>query len=426
MNMDHFPKGPLDRWNMELEEQLKTYKFDNGLEVIYLPEKGTAVGYIGIMVGVGSRDEISREYGSAHAVEHMLFKGTKKRNSLQLIERIEQVGSEVNAYTTKEDTTLYAAFPREYCHRLLQLLCDIALGSTFPEGEWEKERAVILEEIDSYLDSPSEQIFDDFEDLLFSSSGIGHNILGDRAVLQQLSSESLKTFYKKHYSPSNMTIALMGDLPWEDSLGLIARYLGEEPSRQVDRKPFVAAPRPDRLRAVEMDTHQEHLILGGLCYSMYQPERLPMVLLNNILGGAGMNSRLNLALREREGLVYSVESSYTAYSDTGLWSIYFSTSREKLPRAQELVMRELELLRNDPLTPKELESSKRQLLGQILLSREHRESRFLSMLKAYHYHHRIETTSELAARIASLRAEDLQQVAQQLFLPDDLSELRYY
>lgn len=401
-----------------------THTLSNGLRMVHLPSE-SPVAYCGFTVNAGARDENPEEHGLAHFVEHILFKGTEKHRANYILNRMEQVGGELNAYTTKEETFVYSIFMREHFLRAFDLLVDLVFHSIFPEAQIEKERDVILDEISSYEDSPSELIFDDFENLLFKGHALGHNILGDEASLEQLGPESGRSFMRRFYTPDNMVFFSMGNVPLGRIVQWAERLMCDIPSQphQLNRQ------RPERvpssLLSLQRDTHQAHVMIGNRAYSMYDDKRIALFLLNNILGGPGMNNRLNLSLREHNGLVYNVESNITAYTDTGLFSVYFGTDPKNRKRAMKLVHRELEKFRTAPLSERQLASAKKQALGQLGISADNREGLFLNLGKSFLHYNRFDSMEEVFRQIERITAEEIHTVARELFDPEQLFTLIY-
>ena len=410
-----------------LSMQYQTGTHPSGLRIILCREP-SAVTYLGFAIRVGTRSEPRRYYGLAHSIEHMLFKGTRLRTAPQIIHRLEAVGAEMNAYTTKEETTLYVALPRRFAHRALQSLFDIVRGSTFPEEEWTKEQEVILDEIRSYEDSPSELIFDEFEDQVFRGHPLGHAILGTEGSVGRIGVEVQRRFFREHYRPERMVLFAQGDLSMEELTSLCSHYFPQvatplpTPSGQAGG---LTLPAPPLRRVRRRDTSQSHVLVGRAAYSAFDPRRLGLSLLTNILGGTGMNARLNMELRERRGLVYNVEASYTPYSDTGLFSVYFGSSPEAEAEALGLVMQELERMRREPLSTTELQSALLQLRGQLTIASDNREQAFLSMGKAFLHHGHYESQQELEGRLGSLTPEGLHAIAAEVFCPETFHQLIY-
>ena len=401
-----------------------------GLRIIASVEPEAAVSYVGIGVRVGARDEGLRWHGLAHSIEHMLFKGTRLRSATQLIERMESVGAELNAYTTKEETMLYAIAPSRYAARSLHTLLDIATHSTFPQEEWAKEQEVILDEIHSYEDSPSELIFDEFEDQVFRPHSLGHAILGTEASVGRITVEAQRSFYRRYYRPERMVLFARGVLDMESLIAAAERVFvgGAEPllleAGALPALPLAAMKEARRV-VRRRDTAQSHVLLGCAAYSLYDSRRLALSLLANILGGSGMNARLNMRLREERGLVYHVECNYTPYTDAGLFAIYFGSSHRAEAEAIELVYAELERLVAEGLTPRALEQALRQTQGQLILAAEQKEQHFLSMGKSFLHTGRFESDEELQQRLSKLTPALLHEVAVALFDRSAFHELIY-
>ncbi len=417
----------------------------NGIRILHLADT-TPITYIGVAINVGTRDELPNESGMAHFVEHLLFKGTKHRRAWHIINWLECIGGQLDAYTTKEETYIYATVPTEYTERAIELLADIVLNSTFPENEIEKERDVVLDEIQSYNDSPSELIYDEFEELLFPHDPIGRNILGTEQSLETFNSERIQAFVRRNYSPDRMVVFAMGNINFDWLVKKIEKYfyitnfspkLGEMVEDQRGMQKFLIPhssflthrqpPQPytPTHRTTPRDTYQAHCIIGNRGIAMNTEERLTMLLLNNILGGPNMSSRLNLALRERNGLCYTIESNVTNYTDTGVWNIYFGCDPRNLAKAKRLCMQQLDLLCTKPLNDKQLTTAKRQLRGQVLIGNQNKENLILGLSKAYLHGLELKPDNEHFRFIDSLTANDLQQLAQRIFNPNQLSSLTY-
>ena len=401
-----------------------------GLRIIASVEPEAAVSYVGIGVRVGARDEGLRWHGLAHSIEHMLFKGTRLRSATQLIERMESVGAELNAYTTKEETMLYAIVPSRYAVRSLHTLLDIATHSTFPQEEWAKEQEVILDEIHSYEDSPSELIFDEFEDQVFRPHSLGHAILGTEASVGRITVEAQRRFYRSHYLSERMVLFARGVLDMESLIAAAERvFVGEAEPLLLEAGALpslpLAAMKEARRVVRRRDTAQSHVLIGRAAYSLYDSRRLALSLLANILGGSGMNARLNMRLREERGLVYHVECNYTPYTDAGLFAIYFGSSHRAEAEAIELVYAELERLVTEGLTPRALEQALRQTQGQLILAAEQKEQHFLSMGKSFLHTGRFESDEELQRRLSELTPALLHEVAVDLFDRSAFHELIY-
>ena len=404
----------------------------NTLRIILSPSS-TDVVYAGIAVATGTRHELDSESGMAHLVEHMTFKGTKHLSSTQILNRIESVGGDLNAYTGKEETIYYATFLRQHLHRALPLLMDIVFDSTYPQAELEKEVEVVIDEIESYNDSPAELIYDDFESLLFPKHPLGRNILGNADRLRQYRSEDLQRFVQRTYSPERAVMFVKGNVSMTD---VKKAFQGKDWSLQpTDNIPSAHTqqtaiiPKEKRGEAstiiIHKPVHQAHVMLGARAYAATDPRYYGLFLLNNLLGGPAMNSRLSLALRERTGLVYTVESAVTAYTDTGVWSVYFGCDPEDVRRCLHLVHHELRRLVDAPLGPRALAAAKQQLIGQIGISYDHFENVALSTAKRFLHDGYYRSPEEIIHSIEELTAESLQTIAAEVLDPENLTTLIY-
>ncbi|MDR2042559.1 MAG: insulinase family protein [Tannerella sp.] len=402
------------------------YTLPNGLRMIHLPAL-SPVAYCGLAVNAGTRDEGPEECGLAHFVEHMLFKGTQKRKAWHILNRMERVGGELNAYTSKEETFVYSIFMAGECERAVELIADLAIHSRFPAHEIEKEREVILDEIRSYEDNPAELIFDEFENRLFEGHPLGHHILGNRRALCSFGSGSAHEFVRRHYTAGNMVFFSMGNMDFRRMVRLAEKYLSDlstQAPANHREKPSPAPLLPPSCRK-KKKTHQSHVLIGGRAFDRFDARRIPLFLLNNILGGPGMNSRLNVSLREKCGLVYNVESNVTAYTDTGLYSIYFGTAPRNRERVIRLVEDELRRLRENRLSGFQLSAAKKQLIGQLGISSDQKENLFLGLGKSFLHHNRYERLPELFAKVNAVTAGQLQDIANELFAPERLFTLIY-
>ena len=401
-----------------------TTTLPNGLRIIHMPSP-TAVVYCGYAIDAGTRDEEPGELGLAHFVEHMLFKGTTHRRAWHILNRMENVGGELNAYTNKEETVVYSAFLKKDFARALELLTDIVFHSTYPQHEMDKERGVILEEIDCYEDNPAELIFDDFEDILFHGHSLGHNILGTPKLIKRFTSAHARGFVERYYHPANAVLFVYGNVPFSRVVMWAERLTADIPAGMPNKGR--TAPLPYVPRRVEQNrrTHQAHVMMGCTGYPSGDRRRTGLHMLNNMLGGPGMNSRLNLALREKLGLVYNVESNLMNYTDTGVFNIYFGTDANEADRCIELAMKELDRLRERPLTSLQLSAAKKQLIGQVGVAADNFESMALGMAKTYLHYGEYEGAEALYRRIESLTAEELWDIANELFGRDNLSVLVY-
>ena len=404
--------------------QYNEYTLPNGLRIIHEPTL-SKVSYCGFAIDAGTRDEAENEQGMAHFVEHLIFKGTEKRKAWHILNRMENVGGDLNAYTNKEETVVYAAFLTEHLERALELLGDIVFHSTFPQHEIEKETEVIIDEIQSYEDNPSELIFDDFEDMIFRNHPLGRNILGKPDLLRSFRTEDVLSFTRRFYQQGNMVFFVQGQYDFKKIVRLAEKHLADVPAVTVDNQ-RVPPPLyvPERL-VVSKDTHQAHVMIGSRGYNAYDDKRTALYLLNNILGGPGMNSKLNVSLRERRGLVYNVESNLTSYTDTGAFCIYFGTDIEDMDTCLKLTYKELKRMRDVKMTSSQLAAAKKQLIGQIGVASDNFENNALGMAKTYLHYHKYESSEVVFKRIETLTAEQLMEVANEMFAEEYLSTLIY-
>lgn len=400
-----------------------------GLRIICAPSH-SRVAYCGVAVDAGTRDEREGESGMAHFTEHLSFKGTERRNSWHIIDSMESVGGDLNAYTGKEETVYYTTFLKEHFGKAIDILLDITLHSTFPQTEMDKEVEVVVEEIESYNDSPSELIYDDFESLLFQNHPLGRSILGEATLLRQQKSEDISRFVHRLYRPERMVLFLYGDVPLKKIVHEVEKNLARYPLPEYQSEPLHRQAPPSikesiGTRTIGKDTHQAHVMMGTRGYSTSHPDYLALFLLNNILGGPCMSSRLNLALREKNGLVYTVESSLVGYTDTGMWSVYFGCDPDDVERCIRLVHRELASLADSPLSPSRLRRAKKQLQGQIGISWDNGESVAIGMGKRLLHYGTTLSGTQLCERIEALTSEQLWRTAQEIFNPDQLVTLIY-
>ena len=395
-------------------KDIYTHTLENGLRVIHR-QFPSEISYCGIAINTGSRDEYPDEYGMAHFVEHMLFKGTKRRRAHHISNRMENVGGDLNAYTTKEETFIYSTFLKEYFPRAVELLSDIIFNSEFPQTQINREREVILDEIDSYADYPSELIYDDFENLMFSGHDIGHYILGNPHTLNTFTSDKVNSFVKRQYQTTEMVFFSFGKTPFSKVVKLLEKHFNiiQPPIKPKERlAPVLATPVTNIL---EKNTTQTHLVLGWNTFNMFNPNRYVLYLLNNILGGGSINSRLSRSLREKNGLVYNIESNISLYSDTGFYSIYFAGDPKNREKCLRLIKKELKSIMEKELTPMQLTVAKRQWKGQLGISAEMNENNALSMAKNYLHHKRFIDIKEVFSKVDAISAEQIKNLANELF-----------
>lgn len=406
------------------EMQYNIHTLSNGLRIIHEPSS-SKVAYCGFAVDAGTRDEAENEQGMAHFVEHLIFKGTRKRKAWHILNRMENVGGDLNAYTNKEETVIYSAFLTEHFGRALELLADIVFHSTFPQNEIEKETEVIIDEIQSYEDTPSELIFDDFEDMIFRNHPLGRNILGRPDLLKKFRSEDAMAFTSRFYQPSNMVFFVLGDFNFQKIVRQVEKLLVDLPLVTVENQRTIPPLYVPEQLVVHKETHQAHVMIGSRGYNAYDDKRTALYLLNNILGGPGMNSRLNISLRERRGLVYTVESNLTSYTDTGAFCIYFGTDPEDVDTCLKLTYKELKRMRDVKMTSSQLMAAKKQLIGQIGVASDNNENNALGMAKTFLHYNKYESSESVFRRIEALTAEGLLEVANEMFAEEYLSTLIY-
>ncbi len=397
---------------------------DNGIRLVHHRIPGL-VAHCGLIINAGSRDETITEHGIAHFIEHMLFKGTKKRRAYHILSRLEDVGGELNAYTTKEETAVHASFLKEDYERTIELISDITFNSVFPPKEIEKEKDVVIEEINSYLDNPAELIFDDFEELIFSNQAIGRNILGSPGSVKSFTQEKIFDFISGNFDPLQMVFCSVGNISDEKILKLFKThfgYIGAKKRKERINDTWVY--KPDSV-IKKMNTFQNHCIIGNLAYNIKDPRRMGMFLLNNILGGQGLNSRLNLSLREKNGLAYNVESNYNPYYDTGIFSLYFGTDSQYLNKSISIAMAELKKLRTTKLGAIQLSKAKNQIKGYLARGYENHESLMLSLGKSLLVFNKTDSIEEICEKIDNVTASEILETANDIFEPSKLSTLIY-
>ena len=402
-----------------------TTTLPSGLRVIHLPSTSSVV-YCGFQIAVGTRDELPGEEGLAHFCEHMTFKGTERRHALQIINVLEGLGGEMNAFTNKESTVYYAAVQKEHLRVAVDVLSDIVFHSVYPQSEIDREVEVICDEIESYNDSPAELIYDEFENLLFGGHPLGHNILGTADRLRTYTTADALRFAKQHYQPMKSVFFAYGDLDFKRLVSWLETMVPKRPDSQIMlEKPVLPESLAGQTVVRHRNTHQAHIIIGTRAYAFDHPQRMPLYLLNNILGGPGMNARLNLVLRERHGLVYTVESTTVNYGDTGVWSVYFGCDTHDISHCQRLIRRELDKVMTTPLTKTRLSQAKRQLKGQLAIACDSREQFALDFGKSFLFDGKERYLDDLFNKIDSVTAEEVQTVARELFSKERLTTLIY-
>lgn len=394
----------------------------NGIRIVHRQVK-SIVSHCAIIINAGSRDENDDEHGTAHFIEHVIFKGTAKRRSFQILSRMENVGGEINAFTTKEDTCIYSSFLSPYCERALELISDIVFNSIFPEKEIEKEKDVVIDEINSYKDNPAEEITDEFEKQLFSEHPVGRYILGTPGSVKKISRAKLKKFISRCYNTDQMVICSVGDLSFEELTRLCSGYFGDKKnnSRNWKRRSFKNY-RPFE-KIISKPIHQTHCIIGNIAYSNRDRMKNPMILLNNILGGPGMNSWLNMNIRERFGYCYTIDSYYNPYSDCGSFGIYMGTENQYIEKVISLVNKELEKLRDDKIGSMQFKYAKQQLIGQLAISYEYNLNEMFSMGKSFMVYKKVDTMEEIRKKIENITPMQIMEAANEIFETKKLSTL---
>ncbi len=415
-----------------------TYTLDNGLRIIHLPSDSKVV-YCGYQINAGTRNEEPGEEGLAHFCEHVTFKGTERRKAWHILNCLESVGGDLNAYTNKEGTVYYSAILKEHIARAVDLLTDIVFHSVYPQAEIDKEVEVICDEIESYNDSPAELIYDEFENIIFKGSPLGHNILGTAEQVRSFKTEDALRFTRKLYRPDNAIFFAYGDIDFKKLVRLLKKsFLSEE--RRVKSEKFNSPEAQTQFNiqhltfntqhsfegqtiVMQKNTHQAHVMIGTRAYDVNDSRRMPLYLLNNMLGGPGMNAKLNLALREHNGLVYTVESTMVAYGDTGVWSIYFGCDEHDVKRCLRLVRKELDKFMQKPLSEAQLKAAKKQIKGQIGVACDNRENFALDFGKSFLHYGWEKNVDRLYEQVDEITAEQIQAVAQELFDKDRLTTL---
>lgn len=395
-------------------EEFFVHTLPNGIRCV-LKTVRSEVCYCSMTIGAGSRDEQAGERGVAHLLEHTLFKGTKRRKAWQVNCRLENLGGEINAFTTKEETVVHATVLRRDFAKAVELIDDIIFHSTFPSAEVEKEKEVIVDEINMYKDSPEERIYDEFEDLLFAGSELGHNILGSKRDLARLTSEKIGHFVERNYTTDRMVFAAIGNISPKRFVAAVERHFGVEQAtkRSVERVKPTEVEQFNR-EVSHPSHHQVRSIMGCRAYSLDNDKRLALILMTNLLGGPSAASRLNVALRERNALTYCVEALYTPLSDCGMFSIYFSCERDKVEQCRRIIEGELQRLMNEPLTKRQLAIAKRQFMGQFAISAENSEAYMLGVGKSYLVFGGVDSTEEVLRKVEALSPENIMEVAREV------------
>ena len=404
--------------------ELLQHTLPNGIRLVHF-RVNDIVGHCGLIINTGSRDENNDQHGMTHFIEHMLFKGTHNRKPYHILSRLEDVGGELNAYTTKEETAIHASFMIEHYERAMEIIYDITFNSIFPEKEIEKEKDVVIEEINSYKDNPAELIFDDFEEIVFKNQPIGRNILGTEESVKLYTREKILEFLSENYSTEEIVFCSVGNISDDKLLKLFNKYFADIPNNSkpaTRRLPELYQP---SLVTRVMNTYQNHCIIGNVAYDLMDKRRMGLFILNNILGGQGLNSRLNLSLREKNGFAYNVESSYSPYCDTGVFSIYFGTDSHNLEKSIDIAMYEMNKLCTTKLGTMQLGKAKNQIKGYLARGYENHESLMLSLGKSLLVFNKIEPLEETYRKIDKVSASEIMETANDIFSANHLSTLIY-
>lgn len=384
----------------------------SGLRVVMHHRPGSVAEHCGVAVRAGSRDERPEHYGLAHFVEHTIFKGTMRRRSWHILNRMERIGGELNAYTTKEETVVYTTYPAGHLERAVDLVADLVENSQFPTVEIDRERQVVADEIDTYLDIPSEGIFDDFDELIFAGSPLAHPILGSRESIDTLTTDVCRNYLDEYYTPANMVFFYSGPEKPDHVVRVASRCFRKDPHGSLIPRSGPTPPVPPKADVVkEIGTHQAHTVLGARIHDMYSPRRHAMALLTNILGGPGMNSLLNVALRERRGLVYTVDASASLLSDAGLFTIYYGCDTGDVDRCRRIIEGIIEKQASECMTQRHLEEARRQYIGQLTLASTNTEQRALSMARAMLFRGEVIPSARHLEAIRAITPADLREAA---------------
>lgn len=404
--------------------EFETFTLPNGIRVIH-SQTDRPVGHCGLVINAGSRDELESEAGLAHFIEHVIFKGTRKRKTFHILSRLDSVGGEINAFTSKEETWIYGSFMGHHYERAIELISDICFNSTFPEKELQKEKEVIVDEIHSYQDSPGEMIFDEFEEMLFHGHPLGRNILGTEESVNSFTREDVYRFMQRQYTADRMVFSSVSNHSVAQVRKWAEKYLcqGDLGTGSNARLPFKA--NGQKHVSAPKSQAQYHYVLGGLGYANEDPRKTGLIVLNNYLGGPAMNSRLNLEVREKHGVTYNIESHYSSFSDTGLVEIYLGTDKRNFAKSRRLVLKELKRLREKRLGPTQLHNAQQQLIGQIALAQESGSGIMMALGKSLLTYDRVDGLDLVYRKIQEVTAKELQDIANEIFNEDLLSSLTY-
>ena len=400
------------------------FTLSNGIRVVhqYLPRE---VAHCGLMIGAGSRDELRSEHGLAHFMEHCLFKGTKKRKTFHILSRLDAVGGELNAFTSKEETWIHASHLKQDYERAIELIADIAFNSIFPDKEIEKEKEVIIDEINSYKDSPADMIFEDFDEMIFDKHPFGRSILGTEKSLESFTKQHLENFRSRIFTKKNLIFASAGNITDEALQRMLEKHIGQHKLSPSKKRHSPILRHKIEHRVLKKDIHQVHYLMGCPAYDFNHKKRPGLSLLNNILGGPAMNNRLSMRIREKHGIAYHVDSNYSPFSDTGIFSIYLGTEKDNLEKSKLLIWKELNEMRHHKLSVRQLSDAKKQIIGQIALAQDSGSAVMFNIAKSLYLFNRIDTLEELFEKIEEIRAEELHDIANEVFDPKKMSSITY-
>lgn len=405
--------------------EYNVHTLPNGIRLLHVPS-ASAISHACIIINSGSRDEKEENSGLAHFIEHLIFKRTEKRNTNQILNRLESVGADLNAYTTKEYTCIHASFLNPYLDRTLELFNDIVFHSTFPDDEMEKEKSVILDEISSYLDQPEEAIYDDFEDLVFAGHPLGRNILGNEDSVNKITKEDIYQFIKDNYHTDKIVIAVLGNYTLNKVVKTGSKYYAEIPANLYRPSRIAPVKNTAVTQSFQKPIQQVHAMLGTQAYSLYHPYKTGLLLLNNLLGGTGMSSILNLQIREKYGIAYTIETGYSPLSDTGIFTLYFGTDKEKVNRAWSLIHKEFKKIKEHPLSEVQLQKAKNKFIGQIALGEENRIGLITSMAKNLIDYDKIDDLETIFKKIQEVSTADMGNIVNEILDESNLTTLTFY
>ena len=406
-------------------EEWTEWQLANGIRIVHVFETHSKVAHCGLVINTGSRDETEKQQGLAHFIEHGLFKGTDKRKAFHILNRIDSVGGELNAYTSKEETAIYASFGYEHFGRAVELISNVSFQSTFPEKEIEKEKDVILDELNSYLDSPSEQIFDDLEELVFDGDALGKNILGTKKTVKSFKRKDVLDFIASNYHTDEMVFSVVGNIKPSQVRYYVDKYLAPIPTSLRSKKRTFSSVLKPQANTIDKKTHQAHFMWGVRAYPINHANAAAMVLVNNVLGGPAMNTRLHMALREKKGIAYHVESSYQPYTDTGINTIYLGTDQKSIAKCRKVIRTELDNLAHKAMGINQLAMAKTQLKGHVLLSKESRVNAMLGLAKSLLHAGTIEDEDMVLKKIDAITATKVMEVMNEIWDKPNIYELIY-